>query len=194
MGVRPLVVMKKRVMVVVDDMCGSRAKHTMMWALTHVANKGDILTLVHVVSPYGNGDSSLVPDLLSSLGSLCKASRPEVSASSFCLLFLFSSQCMYLIQLSFISQVEVEVLVIQGSKLPTVLTQVKKLEVSVLVLTKRNPSLFSFCGLLRSRDDEFVEQCINRAECLTLAITKQNKGVGGYLISTKWHKNFWLLA
>lgn len=167
MGVRPMVVMKKRVMVVVDEICGSRAKHTMMWALTHVANKGDILTLVHVVSPYGNGDSSLVPDLLSSLGSFCKASRPEV---------------------------EVEVLVIQGSKLPTVLTQVKKLEVSVLVLTKRNPSLFSFCGLLRSRDDEFVEQCINRAECLTLAITKQNKGVGGYLISTRWHKNFWLLA
>lgn len=115
-----------------------------------------------------------------------------------CLLIFFSFDCLllnvYLIQLFTISQVEVEVLVIQGSKLPTILTQVKKLEVSVLVLTKRNPSLFSFCGLLRSRDDEFVEQCINNAECLTLAITKQNKGVGGYLISTRWHKNFWLLA
>ncbi|KMZ57844.1 Adenine nucleotide alpha hydrolases-like superfamily [Zostera marina] len=167
MGVRRMVVMKKRVMVVMDEICSSRARHTMMWALTHVVNKGDILTLVNVVSPYDNGDSSFVPELLNSLGSLCKASRPEV---------------------------EVEVLVIQGSKLPTILTQVKKLEVSVLVLTKRNPSLFSFCGLLRSRDDEFVEQCINNAECLTLAITKQNKGVGGYLISTRWHKNFWLLA
>lgn len=51
-----------------------------------------------------------------------------------------------------------------------------------------------FCSLLRSSSEEFVEQCINQAECLTLAVRKQSKGVGGYLISTRWQKNFWLLA
>ncbi|RWW80289.1 hypothetical protein BHE74_00011377 [Ensete ventricosum] len=48
--------------------------------------------------------------------------------------------------------------------------------------------------LLRSSSDEFVEQCISKADCLTLAVRKQRRGVGGYLISTRWQKNFWLLA
>ncbi|GFP86193.1 pentatricopeptide repeat-containing protein at5g10690 [Phtheirospermum japonicum] len=100
--------LKKRVMVVVDQ--SSHSKHAMMWALTHVTNKGDILTLLHIVSPnYSENDynSSLSPYLATTLGSLCKASKPEV---------------------------EVEALVIQGPKMATVISQVKKLEVSVLVL------------------------------------------------------------
>ncbi|KAB5557182.1 hypothetical protein DKX38_008091 [Salix brachista] len=73
-------VMRKRVVVVVDQT--SHSKHAMMWALTHVANKGDLLTLLHIIPP---GDrcsgerpsDSHSPYLASSLGSLCKASRPE---------------------------------------------------------------------------------------------------------------------
>jgi len=85
--------------------------------------------------------------------------------------------------------------VIQGPKLATVLSQVKKLEASVLVLSQSKPSPYCWLGcLLRSSSEEFVEQCINQAECLTLAVRKQSKGVGGYLISTRWQKNFWLLA
>ncbi|VAH02191.1 unnamed protein product [Triticum turgidum subsp. durum] len=34
----------------------------------------------------------------------------------------------------------------------------------------------------------------HQAECLTPAVRKQSKGVGSYLVSTRWHKNFWLLA
>jgi len=45
-----------------------------------------------------------------------------------------------------------------------------------------------------SNTEEFVEQCINNAECLTIGVRKQSKGMGGYLISTRWQKNFWLLA
>ncbi|OAY67965.1 hypothetical protein ACMD2_10506, partial [Ananas comosus] len=125
-----VVVGKKRVMVVIDHSTG--AKHAMMWALTHVTNKGDLLTLLHV---------------------------------------------------------EVEALVIQGPKLATVLSQVRKLEASVLVLSQTKPSPFPW-----SSREEFVEECINKADCLTLAVRKQSKGVGGYLVSTRWQKNFWLLA
>ncbi|XP_073041717.1 uncharacterized protein [Primulina eburnea] len=58
--------LKKRVMVLVDQ--SSYSKQAMMWALTHVANKGDILTLLQVVP------SSSTPNSLAlSLGSLCKA-------------------------------------------------------------------------------------------------------------------------
>ncbi|XP_062231443.1 uncharacterized protein LOC133928928 [Phragmites australis] len=157
---------RKRVMVVVDQSSG--AKHAMMWALTHVANKGDFLTLLHVLPPQrssGRGGGEEASALANSLGSLCKACKPEV---------------------------EVEALVIQGPKLSTVLSQVKKLEASVLVLSQRKPS--PFCCFLRSRGEELVEECINRAECLTLAVRRQSKGIGGYLISTRWQKNFWLLA
>jgi len=74
-------VMRKRVVVVVDQT--SHSKHAMMWALTHVANKGDLLTLLHIIPPsdMGSGErtsDAYSPYLASSLGSLCKASRPEV--------------------------------------------------------------------------------------------------------------------
>ncbi|KAF3331955.1 Universal stress protein family [Carex littledalei] len=152
---------KKRVMVVIDQSSG--AKHAMMWALTHVTNKGDLLTLIHVMGKERVGDEAHC--LVNSLGSLCKACKPEV---------------------------EVEALVIQGPKLATIFSQVKKLEVSVLVLSQYKPS--PFCCWINSSKEEFVEECINRAECLTLAVRKQSKGVGGYLVSTRWQKNFWLLA
>ncbi|CAN6328157.1 unnamed protein product [Urochloa humidicola] len=157
---------RKRVMVVVDQSSG--AKHAMMWALTHVATKGDFLTLLHVLPPQSSGGGGARVDasaLANSLGALCKACKPEV---------------------------EVEALVIQGPMLSTVLSQVKKLEASVLVLSQRKPS--PFCCFMRSSSEVFVEECISRAECLTLAVRRQSKGVGGYLISTRWQKNFWLLA
>lgn len=152
---------KKRVMVVIDRT--ARAKQAMMWALTHVAGKGDLLTILHVVG--GGGDAGEAPQLAVDLGTLCKACRPEV---------------------------EVEALVIQGPRLGTVLSQVRKLEASVLVLAQPKQSPFS-C-FLRSSEDGFVEDCINKADCLTVAVRKQSKGVGGYLVSTRWQKNFWLLA
>ncbi|KAK7301354.1 hypothetical protein RJT34_12217 [Clitoria ternatea] len=156
----------KRVMVVVDHT--SHSKHAMMWALTHVANKSDFLTLLHVVPPHS--DSSCSSHLVNYLGSLCKDCKPEV---------------------------EVEALVIQGPKLATVMSQVKKLEVSILVLGQKKPSplLSCLCGSSSSSySEEFAEQCINKAECLTIGVRKRSQGTNGYLISTRWQKNFWLLA
>lgn len=154
-------------MVVVDET--SRSKHAMMWALTHVANNGDWLTLLHILSPdsSSSSSSSSSPTLARSLASLSKACKP---------------------------QVEVEAVVIQGPKLATVLSQVKKLEVSVLVLGQKKPSPIMTCLFGRSNTEEFVEKCINNAECLTIGVRKQSKSMGGYLISTRWQKNFWLLA
>ncbi|CAN6355086.1 unnamed protein product [Urochloa humidicola] len=72
---------RKRVMVVVDQSSG--AKHAMMWALTHVATKGDFLTLLHVLPPQSSGGGGGRVDasaLANSLGALCKACRPELHA------------------------------------------------------------------------------------------------------------------
>ncbi|GAB2235234.1 hypothetical protein Drorol1_Dr00027729 [Drosera rotundifolia] len=166
-------VMRKRVIVVVDETM--RSRHAMIWALTHVTNKGDFLTLLHVVKDWESGDDSSGREteghlVVGNLGDLCRACKPEVG---------------------------IEVLVVQGPKLATVLSQVKKLEVSVLVLGHKKPSspLFNcLFGVSSSSEEEFVEQCINGADCLTIGVSKQSKGMGGYLISTRWQKNFWLLA
>ncbi|ONK77451.1 uncharacterized protein A4U43_C02F6660 [Asparagus officinalis] len=163
-----MVMRKKRVMVVIDESSG--AKQAMMWALTHVANGGDLLTLLYVVkssdhSADGRSKEEEAACFAKSLASFCKACKPEV---------------------------QTEALAIKGPKLDTVLSQVKKLEASVLVLSQSKPSAFS-CLFKRS-SEEFVEQCIDRAECLTMSVRKQSRGVGGYLVSTRWQKNFWLLA
>ncbi|KAL2497212.1 Adenine nucleotide alpha hydrolase-like superfamily protein [Abeliophyllum distichum] len=124
---------------------------------------------VMIVSPWkSQGREFSSPCLATSLGSLCKACKPEV---------------------------EVEALVIQGPEMDTIMSQVKKLEVSVLVLGLKNshPPLLN-CLCLKNSTEEFVEECIDVMECLTIGVRKQTKGVGGYLISTRWHKNFWLLA
>ncbi|EPS73990.1 hypothetical protein M569_00770 [Genlisea aurea] len=164
-----LVMKKKRVMVVVDH--SSHSKQAMMWALTHVTNRGDILTLLQITSQ----DSSPCADLASHLAATCRASKPEV---------------------------EVEAVVVEGPKMDTVMSQVKKLEVSVLVLGQKKKKacpllLYRLClsssGSSRSGDG-FVDKCINSLDCLTIGVRKQSSGVGGYLISTRWHKNFWLLA
>nr|KJB29225.1 hypothetical protein B456_005G090000 [Gossypium raimondii] len=189
-------VLRKRVMVLVDK--SSHSRHAMMWALTHVANKGDLLTLLHVIPPTPNcsHSPSSFTYLANSLGSLCKACKPEV---------------------------EVEALIIQGPKLWTVKSQVKKLGVSVLVVGQRrqsplltlwwvfiNPCFEKYtflhltlifhgwvCSLGGSRqNDEFVEQCIKTIDrhCLTIGVRRQSNGLGGYLITTRWLNNFWLLA
>jgi len=84
--------MKKRVMVVIEH--STRAKHAMMWALTHIANKGDLLTLLHVVPPPSSHhhhhqhsrEQDYAPNLANSLGSLCKACKPEVNDANYFLL------------------------------------------------------------------------------------------------------------
>ncbi|XXG65199.1 hypothetical protein AAC387_Pa05g2964 [Persea americana] len=170
------VVLRKRVMVLVDH--STCAKDAMMWALTHVVNKGDHLTLLEIIPPRkdqrkllhisGSSSCSSSADFAESLVSVCKNFKPEVV---------------------------VHALAIQGPKLPTVIFQVKKLQVSVLVLGQKKPSPVNWlCSLYGSSSEDFVEQCISNAECLTVAVRKQSRDVGGYLISTRWQKNFWLLA
>jgi len=85
---------RKRVMVVVDESSG--AKHAMMWALTHVASKGDFLTLIHVLPPQsgggGGGGGADASALANSLGALCKACKPEVRAQFF-YFWSFAASC-----------------------------------------------------------------------------------------------------
>ncbi|CAL9113767.1 unnamed protein product [Musa textilis] len=73
---------KKRVLVLIDRT--ARAEQAMVWALTHVANKGDLVTLLHVLPPHCSGSAHREEEtsrLIDSLGSICKAIRPQAISS-----------------------------------------------------------------------------------------------------------------
>ncbi|KAL4272670.1 hypothetical protein GQ457_13G021480 [Hibiscus cannabinus] len=147
-------VLRKRVMVVVDQ--SSHSKHAMMWALSHVANKGDLLTLLHVIPPVlpkPSSSSCLATSL--DLESLCKACG---SGNSVC-------------------------------------PRAKAVDSDEPSEKARSFSAGA-CLSRRSENEEFVEQCIKKIDgnCLSIGVRKQSNGVGGYLITTRWLNNFWLLA
>lgn len=185
--------MVRKVMVVVDST--REAKRALLWVLSHALLKHDRLILLHVAplppgspkkgieSPFSSKRHLNPKDsnFLNSLKSLCIQRRPEV---------------------------EVEVMIVEGfkDKGPTILQQAKKHSVSLLVLGQPKPPLL--CKLraiwsekrctIRSQDSSaaaaVVEYCIQNSECLSVAVRTKSRRMGGYLISTKRQKNFWLLA
>eukprot|EP00253_Pinus_taeda_P001377 PITA_01377 len=184
--------MVRKVMVVVDST--REAKRALLWVLSHALLKHDRLILLHVAplppgspkkgteSPFSSKRHLNPKDsnFLNSLKSLCIQRRPEV---------------------------EVEVMIVEGfkDKGPTILQQAKKHSVSLLVLGQPKPPLL--CKLraiwsekrwtIRSQDSSpaaAVEYCIQNSECLSVAVRMKSRRMGGYLISTKRQKNFWLLA
>ncbi|KAJ7549998.1 hypothetical protein O6H91_07G077700 [Diphasiastrum complanatum] len=162
----------KHVMVVVDET--NEAKTALLWALSHVVHKLDVVTLLHVLpgrprparskskakKRYVEGQKTL-----SLLKSLCSHHQPEV---------------------------QVDLLVVEGEEGPAIVEEAQKLQASIVVLGQRKPWILS--RLLGLDKDKLVDYCIENLECLTLAVRKKSKGTSGYLISSKWQKNFWLLA
>ncbi|GLJ43666.1 hypothetical protein SUGI_0909020 [Cryptomeria japonica] len=174
---------RKRVIVAVDG--SKEAKHALLWALTHVVNSYDIITLLNVLDIQYNpnftcrdGFSDVIDhaqhkrlldarecELAKSFKGLCKSYRP---------------------------QVDVEVLVTQGDRAATIVRLAKKLEASLLVLGQTRPSLFE--RIFGRKKGSLVQYCIDNAECLTIAVRKKSKRTGGYIINSRSQRNFWLLA
>lgn len=188
---------KKKVMVVIDASHESRL--AMLWALSHIVHHADTVSLIHFV-PYPHkypGFHLASPGLLSShRESQDRSDRKLKSASE--KLDSRPSQLGLSLKMLCTSrrpEVEVEVMTVEGvDKGSTIVSQAKKLEASVLVMGQRKPSLLQRIFNQRSLNDGVVEYCIQNAECLTLAVRKKSKHMGGYLINSRWQKNFWLLA
>eukprot|EP00250_Pteridium_aquilinum_P004758 c14957_g1_i1 orf=232-1038(+) len=191
---------KKKVMVVID---GSReSRLAMLWALSHIVHHADTLTLIHVLpSPHKYAGLHILaqPSAAANLGPQARRGRSDLNLK-------VASQkvesrpsqlglSLKMLCTSRRPEVEVEVMTVEGNdKGPTIVSQAKKLEASVLVLGQRKPSLLQRLFNQRSPNDGVVEYCIQNAECLTLAVRKKSKQMGGYLINSRWQKNFWLLA
>lgn len=178
---------KKKVMVVIDHSRESRL--AMLWALSHIVHQADTVSLIHVLPAHKLSSRNTTPtttttpdapDLKNSRGKL----DPRPSELGMSLKMLCTSRR---------PEVEIQVMTVEGAdKGTTIVNQAKKLEASVLVLGQRKPSLLQ--RLFQRSNDAIVDYCIENAECLTLAVRKKNKQMGGYLINSRWQKNFWLLA
>lgn len=180
----------RKVMVVVDS--SPEARRALLWALSHTVQGQDTLVLLHVIrlSRPSKPPGSVSPRL----------KDPEESENH-------NAQTDYEVpnRLKMLSktkrpEVEVEVVVVEGKeKGPTIVSQAKKQGASLLVLGQRKPSLLwrlliTWAGNKRVEGAGMVEYCIQNAHCLTLAVRRKNRRTGGYLITSRRQKNFWLLA
>ncbi|KAK9669088.1 hypothetical protein RND81_13G108300 [Saponaria officinalis] len=165
-----------RIMVVVD--ATQEAKGALQWTLSHTVQKEDTIILLHIAKPLKKGLNSegdinpKVYDMLYSLKSVCQSKRSEV---------------------------QVEVVAVAGKdKGPIIVEQAKEQKTSLLVLGHRRRSLawrFVMRWARRNQSSHaVVDYCIQNADCMTIAVRRNSKKLGGYLITTKRHKNFWLLA
>ncbi|KAK7275014.1 hypothetical protein RIF29_16120 [Crotalaria pallida] len=176
-GVKNELVIGRKIMIVVDS--GLEAKGAVQWALTHTVQNQDMIILLHVVKPSKQAneeDSSKEIDprayeLASSFKNMCHVKRPEV---------------------------QTEIAVVEGKeKGPKIVEEAKKQGVALLILGQKKRSttwrlLMMWAG--QRITGGVVEYCIQNAHCMALAVRRKSKKIGGYMITTKRHKDFWLLA
>ncbi|KAL3617850.1 hypothetical protein CASFOL_038171 [Castilleja foliolosa] len=161
-----------RVMVVVDS--SPEAKAALEWALSHTLQSQDTIILLHVAKQDENTNGEIdqrAYDLLRSTKNICQLKRPEV---------------------------QVEIAVREGAEKGALIVEAaKRLKASLLVLGHKKQTFLRRIRMIWASNKKLsrvVDYCIDNANCMTIAVRRKNKKYGGYLITTKRHKKFWLLA
>ncbi|XP_014522267.1 universal stress protein PHOS32 isoform X3 [Vigna radiata var. radiata] len=176
-GVKQGSVIGRKIMIVVDS--SLEAKGAVQWALTHTVQNQDTIVLLHVMKPSNKQDDEesskeIAPranELASSFKNMCQVKRPEV---------------------------QTEIAVIEGKeKGEKIVEEAKKQGVALLVLGQKKRSttwrlVMMWAG--HRVTGGVVEYCIQNAHCMAIAVRRKSKKSGGYMITTKRHKDFWLLA
>ncbi|KAJ7943308.1 putative Adenine nucleotide alpha hydrolases-like superfamily protein [Quillaja saponaria] len=179
---KPGLVFGRRIMVVVDS--SFEAKGALQWALTHTVQSQDTLILLHVIKPSNSKQA------------ISEKSTREKSPKAYELVCSFKNMC----QLKR-PEVQIEVSVVEGKeKGPKIVEEARKQGVALLVLGQKKRSTITTWNLLmmwagsRVTGVGVVEYCIQNADCMAMAVRRKSKKIGGYMITTKRHKDFWLLA
>ncbi|OIS95893.1 PREDICTED: uncharacterized protein LOC109235327 [Nicotiana attenuata] len=174
----------RKIMIVIDS--NLESKNALQWALTHTVQSHDLLVLLYFTKSSSKQDEDSKKEInprifefLASMKNTCKLKRPEV---------------------------QVEAAVAQGKeKGPVIVEEAKKQEVSLLVLAQKKKSMTWRLIMMwaggrltvgggSSGGGGVVEYCIQNASCMAIAVRRKSKKLGGYLITTKRQKDFWLLA
>ncbi|RCV19119.1 hypothetical protein SETIT_3G358200v2 [Setaria italica] len=171
------VVVGRKVMVAADG--GSEESRTaLQWALSHAVRPCDTLVLLEVVrGGGGNGKNRRDPrgcQHLEAMRSICQAKRPEV---------------------------RVEVSVVEGKdRGPAIVEAARKLGVSLLVVGQKKRSVtwrllsMWMAGAAAGAGGSAADYCVQHAACMALAVRRKSRRGGGYLITTRRQRDFWLLA
>ncbi|KAJ4790709.1 Adenine nucleotide alpha hydrolases-like superfamily protein [Rhynchospora pubera] len=168
---------RRKVMVVVDS--SQEAKTALHWALSSAVQPDDIVVLLDVIEPSTIGENSERASrgaeknrLLHAMQSICQAKRPEV---------------------------HVELLLVEGRERgPTIVDAARKQGISLLVIGQKKRSVALRLLMIWAAGGKTIgdtaEYCVQNATCMALAVRRKSKKGGGYLITTKRLKDFWLLA
>ncbi|KAK9277809.1 hypothetical protein L1049_027365 [Liquidambar formosana] len=166
-----------RIMVVVDS--SREAKGALQWALSHTVQSQDTVILLYVAKQCKQGAKSRrelnynlrAYEVLCSMKNMCQMRRPGV---------------------------HVEVALLEGKEKGAIIVEeAKKQRVSLLVLGQRKRSMMWRLLMMWTGNrirGGVVDYCIQNANCMAVAVRRKSNKLGGYLITTKRHKNFWLLA
>ncbi|KAL8531508.1 hypothetical protein ACS0TY_008194 [Phlomoides rotata] len=166
----------RKIMIVVDT--SIEAKNAVHWALSHTVQNQDIVILVYVSKPSKQGDQSTnkdvnkVPDFLNCIKNSWQLKRPEV---------------------------HIEVAVVEGKdKGVAIVEAAKKERAALLVVGQKKRSVTWRLMLMWARNGApaggVAEYCVQNASCMAIAVRKKSKKLGGYVITTRRQKDFWLLA
>ncbi|OEL17719.1 hypothetical protein BAE44_0021263 [Dichanthelium oligosanthes] len=173
----------RRVMVLADGR--AEATGALQWALSQAVRSNDTVVLLTVVKPvtqHAVSDSCVnmlgtkSQQHLDALKTMCESTRPEVKVET--------------------CAVEAE------ERAPAVVEAARRHGASLLVLGQRRRRAVARWlqaqwrrrrrGVAAGGAGGMVEYCIEHAPCVALAVRQRSSG--GYLVSSKRHKDFWLLA
>ncbi|XP_020591031.1 uncharacterized protein LOC110031923 [Phalaenopsis equestris] len=172
---------RRRVMVAVDS--STEAKSALLWALSHAVQSNDSLVLLKVSKPASKQGGDQCPqgrdpkgyEILQSMKSICQSKKPEVA---------------------------VELCQVEGKdRGPAIVEEARKQGVSLLVLGQKKRSITWRLLMVwahgwgsRMASGGVVDYCVQNSPCMTLAVRRKSRRGGGFLITTRRHKDFWLLA
>ncbi|XP_074577833.1 universal stress protein PHOS32-like [Curcuma longa] len=167
---------RRRIVIVVD--ASPESKTALLWALSHAVQSTDCIVLVNVIKPSSKrGDRSLKEkdpksyELLHSMKSICKSKKPEVV---------------------------VVVSLVEGTERgPAIVAEARKQGASLLVMGQKKRSVTWRLVMLwvgNKIAGSVADYCVQNAACMAVAVRRKSRRGGGYLITTKRHKDFWLLA
>ncbi|WOL10654.1 hypothetical protein Cni_G19413 [Canna indica] len=207
-GVLPTAVTgKRRIMVVIDPIRESVG--ALEWALRHAVVERDEIILLHVESAIPRRSSSFSiflcrpppPVVVAPAGGLSASTGgDDVVAGDY---YDFINEMRAMCETA---QPKAKVLVERAElekkdKAATILAKTKLLQVDLLVVGQRRNAAsflsgfyrFKLSGSLSIKAADTAEFLIENSKCLCVGVQKKGQNAG-YVLNTKTHKNFWLLA
>ncbi|KAG2322884.1 hypothetical protein Bca4012_058353 [Brassica carinata] len=205
----------RKIMVIADPTRESAA--ALQYALSHAVLEQDELILVHVENNGGswkNAFSSFLRLPSSSSSSSTSGSSPGANANanianaaSSLASEIGQGEGNFLEQMKRICEiaqpkvrVHTECITMDGIKATAILLHGDKLGVEVIIIGQRRTISSSLLGsrrpggsLMGSKGVDTAEYLIENSKCTCVGVQKKGQN-GGYVLNTKTHKNFWLLA